>query len=249
VIEKYMDVRQIGERYLRDRKRSEEGRRKYPLHAIAIPTQFPFLISLAKSRIQQDPEGRTILQQKSVPVGEGLFPSPIDAWEMRNQFLRLKQTDDELLGFFNQFGWWDPARTSIPVEEVWAFKETLKQVLCWPEKARGKQLSQTGFQGLPGLFSTRLQATFEYSDGSPKFVVLTSGCADAMIATLQCDLARGKEFRKCERRGCDVTFPVTNKHDREYHDRECQHAALVQRRREEQRKKKAEIRATSQRSK
>lgn len=151
-------------------------------------------------------------------------------------------------GFFNQYGWWDPARTSIPVEELRAFKEILKRVLCRPEKSRGEQLSQTGFQGLPGLFSTRLQATFEYSDGSPKFVVLTSGCADAMIATLQCDLARGKEFRNCAPKGCDVIFPITNKHDKEYPDRDCQHAALVQRRREEQRKKKAEIRAANRRS-
>lgn len=68
-----------------------------------------------------------------------------------------------------------------------------------------------------------------------------------MIATLQCDLARGKEFKKCK--GCDVIFPITNKHDKEFHDRDCQHAALVQRRREEQREKKAKIRATNKRSK
>jgi hypothetical protein len=244
-----MDVRDIGARYGKDRQRAEEARRKYPLHAIAIPVQFPFLISLAMSEIQQDADGRAILRQRSVPLGEGFFPRPVDSWKMREEFLLLKQTDDELRRFLDKYGWWDPTRPLIPVEELWVFRETLMQVLCWPEKARGKQLSPTGFQGLPGLFAARLQATFEYSDGSPKFVVITSGCADAMIATLQCDLARGKEFRKCARIGCDVIFPITNKHDKEYHDRDCQHAALVQHRREEQRKKKAEIRATRERSK
>jgi len=245
-----MDVRDIGARYRKERHHAEDARRKYPLHAIVVPVQFPFLISLAMSEIQQDAEGRAILRQSSVPLGEGLFPRPVDSWNMRDEFLSLKQTDDELRRFLDKYGWWDPTRPSIPVEELWVFRETLTRVLCWPEKTRGKQLSQTGFHGLPGLFATRLQATFEYSDGgSPKFVVITSGCADAMIATLQCDLARGKEFRKCARVGCDVIFSITNKHDKQYHDRDCQHAALVQRRREEQRKKKSEIRAARKRSK
>jgi hypothetical protein len=242
-----MDVRDIAARYRRDQQRAEAERGKYPVHAIAVPVQFPFLISLAMSQIQQDADGRAILRQSSVTLGNGLFPRPVDSWKMREEFLLLKQTDDELLGFLDKFGWWDPTRPLIPVEEFWVFRETLMQALCWPEKTRGKQLSQTGFQGLPGLFATRLQASFAYSDGSPKFVVSTSGCADALIATLQCDLARGKEFRKC--RGCDVIFPITSKHDKVFHDRDCQHAALVQRRREEQRKRKAEIRATRERSK
>jgi len=240
-----MDVRDIGARYQKDRQRAEEARREYPLQEIAIPLQFPFLISLAKSQIQQDAKGRAILRQSSVPLGEGLFPKAVDPWKMREELLLLKQTDGELRGFLDKYGWWDPTRSLIPVKELWVFRETLRQIMCWPEKARGKQLSQTGLRGLPGLFATRLQATFEYSDGAPKFVVITAGCADAMIATLQCDLARGKEFSKCA--GCDVIFPITNEHDKKYHNRACQHAALVQRQREKQREKKAQIRATSKR--
>jgi hypothetical protein len=243
-----MEMRNIIALYEKELSRSRDALRNRHARTIVVPVESPFLIGGAKSQIDWNAKRQKIVRQSAVFLGEGLFPRPVDIWQMREDFLSIKRTDHELQYFLDKYGWWDNRRRSIRVNEIWHFRELFKLALLWPQKTLGKQLSGTGFRGLPGLFAATLQASFEYREGMPLFIATANGCADALILSLLCDVVAGRRFKKCAREGCDEIFEITARLNRQYHSSACQHAALIRRGREEHRKKKARIRAITRRS-
>jgi hypothetical protein len=59
--------------------------------------------------------------------------------------------------------------------------------------------------------------------------VEANGIYDALCLTVQIDLLREVEFRKCKRPDCNEIFEVTSRHQRDYHTQYCAHLESVRR--------------------
>jgi len=144
--------------------------------------------------------------------------------------------------FLNKYGWWG-SDGPIPVSHFWELQELISTALCLTPKGRGRLLSRRMFKGLPGLLSVQFIASFEYVDGGPRFVIETDGCMDALLASIQIDLARKREYRHCARQGCEEIFEVTSARDKKYHNGDCRSLDAMRRSRDRKRQKMARIKS------
>ncbi len=216
-----MDIRSLGKIWALAQREIATAARLHPPQVIRVPLLFPFVISPAQTTIN----GRNVRQQQQPATAR--VSKAIDARHLSEEFQELAHSDAELLRFLNRYGWWDE-RSIVPVEEVWEFQAWLHLFLCGSNTFRAQQLSSHGLFGrLPGLLARKFSLSFEWNQGAPSFIVETNCCLDAITATVLIDVVRGIRYRKCERRDCHILFPRRSR--KRFHNRACQHLALVRR--------------------
>jgi hypothetical protein len=222
--------------------------RQHPPQEVLVPMQFPLSIPKAKSEILEVKKDDWAVRQVQAKSWKGRIPHPVDVWQMRKDFLSLEQRENELLTFLNKYGWWGSAGP-IPVSDFWELQELISMALCWPPKERGRLLSRRMFKGLPGLLFRQFNASFEYEDGKPKFVIETEGCMDALVASVQIDLARKREFRLCARHPeCKEIFEISSARNKKYHNSACRSLDAMRRYRDTKRQKMARIKSRKTRA-
>jgi hypothetical protein len=152
---------------------------------------------------------------------------PLDPWRMRDEFLRLDHSIEELVKFLNKHGNWsrrtDPRRglwraSVVLPNEIWGERETIVRDLragqgVWFQENRRR----------PEMFYVR--GTFPYFGRSDSF------CKDALETALMVDFLRGIRFRACSRRDCAIPFEIQTKHKRRYCTQYCAHLESVRRNR------------------
>lgn len=186
-------------------------------------------------------------------VGEGKTRGKDDAWVMREEFLRLKQTPDALLEFLSYWGAWKPnvnyQVTTLPVpgqfsladypkgkeyqgkeylvlSRIWQFQDVCRKALVGP----ANDWLIAAHSMLPPLSSRP-----EY----PHLHWRVGDCERAIRTTITIDLVNKAKFRVCARHDCRTPFKVENRHKHMYCCQYCGHIESIrrQRRKEDQENK------------
>jgi hypothetical protein len=154
----------------------------------------------------------------------------VDPWALRNEFLRLKETNEALVAFLNKCGDWDESTSFwgytgykserrvriFNPKSFWDARpkiiEAMKVgILTWRDSAYGSDLQLRRRQEFPHLVHVDVY------------------CFDAMMHTVTFDHLRRVKFRLCARPDCRNPFSVESQHKREYCDNYCAHLESVRR--------------------
>jgi hypothetical protein len=144
---------------------------------------------------------------------------PADAWELRDEFLRLSMDNDSALSFLQKWGRWRSWRGLVDVEEMRALQRKVREALI----SSPEQWLASSSGSLPRMRPR--STTFPY------FGFLTDSCEAAIRTTTTMDLLRRVKFRSCARPDCAVPFPIESKHERRYCTQYCAHLESVRRNR------------------
>jgi hypothetical protein len=183
-------------------------------------------------------------------VGDSLFeivacfgkakgqPRQKDPWEMRDEFLGLKNTNAALTRFLTKWGDWDSSflfdippgdsllggqespRFVIP-ELVWERQRFYKAAIAGSAE---DWMANYGRVPTPTRLSTH-----------PFLQTIDSTCSMAIETTITMDKLRDIPYRLCALKGCGKPFRLKTKHDKLYCSAKCAHHASVKRGREAKR--------------
>lgn len=142
---------------------------------------------------------------------------PADAWQLRDDFLRLKGDNEGALAFLNKWGRWSPVRGYVDMAEIVALQQAVKDALTSP----AERWFRGGYASPPRVNSR--------SSEFPYFVILTDACEAAIRTTTTADLLRQLRFKTCARPDCGMPFPITSRHERNYCKQYCAHLESVRR--------------------
>lgn len=238
-------------------------------HAVNIPIRFQFLRTPCMWEI------RTVMRRWAVgeprePV-RMLFPTIdprlnyqekprlLDGWECRDEFFKLSEDENSLLGFLAHVGVWTFMRgptTShwskevmrhareghplpIPIEGIWGWRKELANALVEPKKfaremaaAREPQTLAEALWGRPR--ANKFSLSFEL-ERDPQGVVTVTNAHHMLLTTVYVDIVRGFGFKYCRRSDCKAPFAVTNNHEKFYCSLPCAHLENVRKKRREAR--------------
>jgi hypothetical protein len=156
-----------------------------------------------------------------------------DAWQMRDEFLRLQGDNYALLSFLRRWGIWDhnllrssnlaPKATAgilnfVVPERVWELQRKYRDALIKPPS---EWLSQ-GIDPFKGAYAL---------ESYPHFFVEHYQCRPAIEATITIDRLREVKFRKCKRPDCSNVFEIMSRHKRIYCGQPCAHLESVRKQR------------------
>lgn len=144
-----------------------------------------------------------------------------DAWEMRKEFLEMRNETPDFLAFLNKWGNWSDSSAVEFVQEIRSKQTDL------PRRMLDKNSEHLGLFFSP--FFTRIP---EY----PHFSIRTSGCYSALETTLLIDFLNGVEHDQCARTACKKIFPIISRHKRLYCCQYCAHLESIRRGRERKRR-------------
>ena len=186
--------------------------------------------------------------------GVGDDQSVVDAWEMREHFLRAEGSPwfAGLDGMTLAFGRLGVGGEDISVpehkipkpchvldsiklldEEFYEWQSLIRaamttKMIAWPsleEKFPAHKVK---------LLCQPMRLAVEWQNGRPEGVIRCSGILQALIATLQIDALMDAEYRFCACVGCPKSFKVKRR-DQRYCDDDCKHRQVVRDGRERQR--------------
>jgi hypothetical protein len=149
--------------------------------------------------------------------------SSADAWQMRDEFLRMLPDNDGAIAFLDEWGHWSGG---------WVY---LKRILGLQSQVR-KALSSSPDQWFASSVPSHLNL-WKRDPEYPFFAVRTCHCETAICMTVTIDLLRRAKFRICARKDCRVPFEVKSKHERKYCSWYCAHLESVRRNRKQNRMK------------
>jgi hypothetical protein len=156
----------------------------------------------------------------------------IDPWRMRDEFLCLKESTRELVGFLNKHGDWD--RGVHPLFRRGAFNPSIfLPDEIWREREALADALRSGPNALLTAGRNRLRV-FGHRKSFPYFYHRDSTCKDALRTTLVLDFVRGLKFRTCARKDCAMPFQIESKHKRKFCTQYCAHLESVRRSRRRQ---------------
>ena len=153
----------------------------------------------------------------------------IDAWELRDEFLRVKRNTDDLARFLNKWGSWSgenglsrPGLSSdkprgpsfVFADSIWSDQDAFREAPLDPDWLRDRPL-----------------ADFEARHKFPHFVRRVSTCRDAIEATIIFDFVQGLKFRRCTLKDCAIPFKLKSGHKRKYCSQYHAHLASIRRNR------------------
>jgi hypothetical protein len=158
----------------------------------------------------------------------------IDAWTLRDEFLRVKRNLPDLVRFLNRWGTWSwdtrYSRTGLLGDEgkwepsfvfadpIWFYQDSIKNAL----------------QGDPSVWLSHSRlGGFSTKDKFPYFEYRTSTCKEAIEATITFDLVQGTKFRLCALKDCRVPFKLESGHKRRFCMQYHAHLASVRRTRKQ----------------
>ena len=142
---------------------------------------------------------------------------PGDAWEMREEFLRVEADGTSSVEFLEKWGRWTAARW-VALGEILSLQAAVREALT----------------SAPTKWFTRPFSALSVRRHRPEypfFMLPTNECRSAICMTVTIDLLRRVKFKVCARGDCGQPFPVTSKHDRKYCSQYCGHLDSVRRNR------------------
>lgn len=147
---------------------------------------------------------------------DGSIPGsiPADAWQLRDDFLRVTPDAKSVLGLLNQWGRWDDL-VAYTLREILGFREIVRRALLSP----------------PEDWLSEEHWTFDLDQKSeyPYITMETVKCKSAIRATITMDMLRQVKFETCARPDCGQPFPIMSKHKRKYCSQYCGHLESVRR--------------------
>jgi hypothetical protein len=198
---------------------------------------------------------RMLFPKRMLP---GREPQLLDGWERRDEFFRLPQTENALLGFLTEVGVWTAKRDytedwskevkrhiqeghplPIPVNGLWAWRETLRKVMV-NKKGFTEDLAppprtlleaQMRLSASPSNQFTMCLDLSSHSEG----VITVTNAHHMLLTTVYVDIVRGLGFKYCRRSDCKALVPITNNHEKFYCSQPCAHLDNVRKKRREAR--------------
>jgi hypothetical protein len=181
---------------------------------------------------------------------------------LRDEFFGLPKGDlNQLAAFLNKVGAWpssgDPSQSApghalkfpaiVQPSAVWAFRDDLRDALLDRNCQRFKEAiapvlstPKTWLDLFPYQPANNFPLRFEFS-GVVAGVVILTNARHMLFANGLADVGQGFRFRLCARKGCGVPFPIKSEHlkrVKKFHNARCGHLALVQKGRDEEKKRK-----------
>jgi hypothetical protein len=157
-----------------------------------------------------------------VPVVDGELKKhtqPADAWQMRDDFLRMAPGSEDAQAFLSKWGRWHQTRGYVETRELFALQRAVRDALV----VSPESWFATGNAFLPKVAST--------STAFPHFAMVTDVCREAICIATTVDLLRRVEFKVCARGDCELPFKVVSKHSKQYCSQYCAHLESVRRNR------------------
>jgi|SRR5215831_2238869 len=139
---------------------------------------------------------------------------PGDAWQMRDDFLRVESSVASAITFLEEWGRWSPRRW-VALKEILSMQAAVRKAMSSPAK-----WFTTPFSAL-GPWRKRPEYPF--------FVLSTAECSAAISMTVTIDLLLRTPFKCCARWDCGHPFPIRSKHKRKYCSQYCGHLESVRR--------------------
>lgn len=186
------------------------------------------------------PESVRMLFPKRVLPGRE--PQLLDGWKERDEFFKLPQTENALLGFLTKVGVWTKERSytadwskevkrhfreghplPIPVNGLWAWREILRKTL----------VNKKGFvEGLAppprNIIDAQLRVSAspsnlfalcfdlrKHSEG----VVTVTDAHHMLLTTVYVDIIRGLGFRYCQ--SCEAPFHIGSRPEKKFCEHNC----------------------------
>jgi hypothetical protein len=181
------------------------------------------------------PEGGIKAALESLGLGSLDLPTKtekIDAWKLRDEFLRVERNTVELARFLNRWGIWSwenyIMRPGLSRNEPGGGPSFVFADSIWSDQ----DVFATALRSDPSAWLSRsLLSGFETRDEFPHFVRLVSTCRDAIDATITFDFVQGSKFRLCALKDCRVPFKLESDHKRKFCSQYHAHLASVRRNR------------------
>jgi hypothetical protein len=143
--------------------------------------------------------------------------SPADAWQMRDDFLRMAPEQESAIAFLNKWGHWRGGGTGL---------ETMLRL----QRQAREALTSSPDKWFTGSVPTHLDL-WKRDQEYPFFAVRTCHCETAICMTVTADLLRRAKFKICARKDCRMPFEVRSKHKKKYCCQYCGHLESVRRNR------------------
>lgn len=188
------------------------------------------------------------LQSEGAELPESLsqlllaFPSEemdvreLNPWTMRDEFLRLEETNAALLSFLSRWGWWERSGAFSYIEDEHSvgklgepYPIAVLPFLVWK---RRKEL-RDGMLGKPDAWLAN-NAALGFTQRRSKYPYLgmtDTTCVNAIETTITLDHMRKTKWRICKRPDCGNIFAVESEHGKVYCEQYCAHLVSVRRNR------------------
>lgn len=151
---------------------------------------------------------------------------PADAWQLREEFLRVEPSCESVLTFLNKWGRWN-FMEFVDLAEILRLQGAVREALTdSPER---------WFQS-PYSFPP----TWGHSPEYPFFTFLTDQCEIAVRLTVTLDLLKGLKFTRCARPDCGQLFALGTRRVKKFCSRDCAHLEAVRRSRKKTERNGAE---------
>ena len=156
---------------------------------------------------------------------------------MRDEFLRLKESNAALLAFLNRWGPWDRLGALYIVEPTGFSPRELGDPvplavlpsLVWE---RRREL-RSGMLNKPDVWLSDNAAfgTMQRRTSYPYLGITDHTCLQAIETTITLDHLRKTVWRKCARQDCENVFAMNSGHGKTYCEQYCGHLESVRRNR------------------
>lgn len=218
-------------------------------HICNLPTRFTFVPSSGHWHVEKSAETTQVLlvltfSDPEVLIAEKkgtFFPdrAALDPWKVRDRFLGLKRSEDDLLRFLNDAGSWDRSLGPFQPQNIWGWQDAINDLLLHPDRGWQDTISQhlNPYAGSMDL-GAYLDIAFEFSDKAVWFELMPFGCLGALVGTVLIDRLEGARFKVCRRPDCHRTFRLQSKHKRMYCSYDCAHLQSVRESRRQNRVKR-----------
>jgi hypothetical protein len=156
----------------------------------------------------------------------------LDPWDVRQEFLRLRRTTDQLLGFLNKWGQWSlHTRPSRPFATNSRQSKEFDIAFVLPDSIWADQgpFAQALLSTPSDWFARTPPANFLPKETFPYYVCLVSTCREAIRTTITVDFLRDLKFRLCALKDCNQPFSIESKHKRKYCCQYHGHLASIRR--------------------
>jgi hypothetical protein len=147
---------------------------------------------------------------------------PADAWQMREDFLRISGTEESVCEFLNKWGTWSSA-LYVELGDIIRLQKAVRDALMSPPARWFAEHFR--FPRLPAHLA-------EY----PFLALITDSCEDAIRMTVTIDLLRRLKFKTCARSDCKLPFAIESRHKRRFCSQYCAHLVSVRKNRQKRRK-------------
>jgi hypothetical protein len=161
----------------------------------------------------------------------------IDAWAVRNDFLRLK-SESECLSFLSQTGLFSNELIKAPdcvVEwsELQRVQDSIRNYLVHPSMLQGERSDRRDEEGdfISSAVdrASRSRTEFHWDERQRKLQLVADDTLSAMLVSVLIDHLKGAKFKVCARPDCRKLFELTSSHRRKFCSQYCGHFESLRR--------------------